>query len=40
MNHTESQALKDFFLRDEFARLNGIELVEISEGFAHAQVCI
>ena len=36
----ETQALKDFFLHDEFARQNGIELVEIEEGYASTQVRI
>ena len=36
----DSQALKDFFLHDEFARQNGIEIVEIAEGFARTQVRI
>lgn len=29
MNQTETETLKDFFLHDEFARQNGIEIVEI-----------
>ena len=36
----ETQALKDFFLHDEFARQNGIELIEIKEGYACTQVRI
>ena len=36
----DTQALKDFFLNDEFARLNGIEIIDISEGYARTQVCI
>ena len=40
MNQTENEALKDFFLHDEFARQNGIEIVEITEGYACTQVCI
>ena len=36
----DAQALKDFFLHDDFARLNGIEIVEIKEGYARTQVCI
>lgn len=32
------QALKEFFLHDEFARQNGIEIVDISEGYARTQV--
>lgn len=34
------QALKDFFLHDEFARQNGIEIIDIKEGYARTQVCI
>ena len=30
MNNNDIQALKDFFLHDEFARQNGIEIVEIA----------
>ncbi|MBO7471253.1 MAG: PaaI family thioesterase [Bacteroidaceae bacterium] len=40
MNQTDTQALKDFFLHDEFARQNGIEIVEIAEGYARTQVRI
>jgi len=40
MSNMDSQALKDFFLRDEFARQNCIEIVEIAEGYAHTQVRI
>lgn len=40
MERTDMQALKDFFLHDEFARQNGIEIVEIAEGYARTQVCI
>lgn len=40
MDKTDTQALKEFFLHDEFARQNGIEIVEISEGYAHTQVRI
>lgn len=40
MNQTDTQALKDFFLHDEFARQNGIEIVEIAEGYARTQVSI
>lgn len=40
MDKTDIQALKDFFLRDEFARQNGIEIVEISEGYARTRVRI
>ena len=36
----DTQALKDFFLHDEFARQNGIEIVEIAEGYAKTQVRI
>ena len=36
----DTQALKDFFLHDEFARQNGIEIVEIAEGYARTQVRI
>ena len=38
--YKETQALKDFFLHDEFARQNGIEIVEIGEGYARTQVRI
>ena len=34
------QSLKDFFLHDEFARQNGIEIVDIAEGYARTQVRI
>jgi acyl-CoA thioesterase len=40
MDKAEAQALKDFFLHDEFARQNGIEIVEIAEGYARTQVRI
>ena len=40
MDKTDIQALKDFFLHDEFARQNGIEIVEISEGYARTRVRI
>ena len=40
MSTIDTQVLKDFFLHDEFARQNGIELVEIAEGYAKTQVCI
>ncbi|MBP5630329.1 MAG: PaaI family thioesterase [Bacteroidaceae bacterium] len=40
MNQSDTQALKDFFLHDEFARQNGIEIVEIAEGYARTQVSI
>lgn len=36
----DTQALKDFFLHDEFARQNGIEIVDIAEGYARTQVRI
>ena len=36
----DTQALKDFFLHDEFARQNGIEIVEMAEGYAKTQVRI
>ncbi len=36
----DQQALKDFFLHDEFARQNGIEIIEIREGYARTQVQI
>lgn len=40
MDKTKIQSLKDFFLHDEFARQNGIEIIEIAEGYARTQVCI
>lgn len=40
MDKTETQALKDFFLHDEFAKQNGIEIVDISEGYARTQIQI
>ena len=40
MSNTDIQALKNFFLHDEFARQNGIEIVEIAEGYARTQVRI
>jgi len=36
----ETQALKDFFLHDEFARQNGIEIIDIGKGYARTQVHI
>ena len=36
----DTTSLKDFFLHDEFARQNGIEIVEIAEGYACTQVRI
>ena len=36
----DTQALKDFFLHDEFVRRNGIEIVDIAEGYARTQVRI
>lgn len=40
MSSKEIQALKEFFLHDEFARQNGIEIVDISDGYARTQVRI
>lgn len=40
MNNKDTQALKDFFLHDEFARQNGIEIIDITEGYARTQVKI
>ena len=40
MSSIDTQALKDFFLHDEFARQNGIEIVDIAEGYARTQVRI
>jgi acyl-CoA thioesterase len=40
MEKTEIQALKEFFLHDEFARQSGIEIVDIAEGYARTQVHI
>lgn len=40
MSNMDTQALKDFFLHDEFARQNGIEIVEIAEDYARTQVRI
>ena len=40
MDKAEAQAQKNFFLHDEFARQNGIEIVEIAEGYARTQVRI
>ncbi len=34
------QKIKDFFLRDEFALTNGIELTDIGEGYARTCVAI
>jgi len=34
------QKIKELFLRDKFARYNGIELLEVSEGSAKAQMKI
>ena len=36
----DTQALKDFFVHDEFARQNGIEIVDIAEGYARTKVRI
>ena len=40
MDNNRIQALKAFFLHDEFARQNGIEIVEIAKGYARTQVRI
>ena len=40
MENKDKQALKDFFLHDEFARQNGIEIIDINEGYARTQVRI
>lgn len=40
MDKTKIQSLKEFFLHDEFARQNGIEIIKIAEGYARTQVCI
>ena len=40
MDKTETQALKDFFLHDEFAKQYGIEIVDISDGYARTQIQI
>lgn len=40
MDKSEIQALKEFFLHDEFARQNGIEIVDISDGYARTQIQI
>lgn len=40
MNQIDKEALKEFFLHDDFARQNGIEIVEIAEGYARTQVRI
>ncbi len=34
------QKIKDFFLRDEFALTNGIELTDVGEGYARTSVTI
>lgn len=36
----DTKALKEFFLQDEFARQNGIKLVDVGEGYARTQVRI
>ena len=36
----DEQKLKDFFVHDEFARQNGITIVEVREGYARTQVSI
>ncbi len=38
MNTDQSNAIKDFFKRDKFAEYCGIELIEVSEGRAKAQM--
>ncbi len=40
MNQIDKEALKEFFLHDDFARQNGIEIVEVAEGYARTQVRI
>ena len=40
MHNMDQQAFMDFFLHDEFARQNGITIVEIKEGYARTQVHI
>ena len=40
MNQSEAQSLEEFFLHDEFARQNGIEIVEIADGYARTRVSI
>lgn len=36
----DTQTLQEFFLHDEFARLNGVEIVDVGEGYARTQVHI
>ena len=36
----DEQKLKDFFVHDEFARLNGIAIVEVREGYACTRVTL
>jgi len=36
----EIEKIKEFFLRDEFARTNGIEFVDVREGYACTKVTI
>ncbi|MBQ7442491.1 MAG: PaaI family thioesterase [Bacteroidaceae bacterium] len=40
MDTTTSEKIKAFFLHDEFARQNGITLVEVGDGYARTQVTI
>lgn len=36
----DDQKLKDFFVHDEFARQNGITIVEVREGYARTRVTL
>ena len=36
----DEQKLKDFFVHDEFARQNGITIVEVREGYARTRVTL
>ena len=40
MNEKKAEKIKAFFIHDEFAHQNGIELVEVSEGYALTRVRI
>ncbi len=36
----DEQKLKDFFVHDEFARQNGIAIIEVHEGYARTRVTL
>ncbi len=38
MHETKKQVLKDFFIHDDFARSNGMTIVDVSEGYGKAKM--